>query len=71
MANVGHETSEMFPAVAQFLPPKAGFDKTSIYGTADVNSIYSVQERDKAVGCLEHNHRSIYLFNGNLSFPTF
>lgn len=30
MANVGHETSEMFPAVSQFLPPKAGCDKTSI-----------------------------------------
>lgn len=29
MANVGHETPEMFSAVSQFLPPKAGCNKTS------------------------------------------
>lgn len=47
MANVGHETSEMFPAVSQFLPPKAGCDKTSIYSTSDINSMDDVQESVK------------------------
>lgn len=47
MVNVGHETPEMFSAVSQFLPSKAGCNKTSIHRSA-FNSTDSVQARDKA-----------------------